>query len=171
MSAKRLLAVLFLFWILYVLAGCSESKKIAKAKSTLDKSPIESATYCAERFPVDSLMMFTEGPTVTDTIYVMQTEYYNVSCPESKTDTVITVRMNNQVKTITKQRTDTITIIKENTARYEAERLKKVQAQEQCDKWQGKAENRRKWNIWLIVALFGCMAWITRKIWLKLFIV
>lgn len=120
MNHKTKLGIGFIIIIaLHFLSGCSESKQIAKAKQRLDSNPIEAAKYCAAKFPVKEQVIFTPGAIRIDTVWQAYSDYVPFDCPPS--DTVVTYKVDVKFKEkiITRTVTDTITIVRENTARVD----------------------------------------------------
>ena len=105
----------FLF-LLLILASCNPQKKLFKALDELQKHPIESAKYCADKYPVKDTTIYRDsvkfdtlymGEYVFDTAIVKDTVYITKTVP----------------KTITKTVTNIKEVYRENTARTEQLRL------------------------------------------------
>jgi len=105
----------FLF-LLLILASCNPQKKLFKALDELQKHPIESAKYCADKYPVKDTTIYRDsvkfdtlymGEYVFDTTVVKDTVYITKTVP----------------KTITKTVTQVKEVLRENTARIEQLRL------------------------------------------------
>lgn len=120
LTPKNWLSLLFLGLAIFVLLSCSDTRKIAKAKETLDNRPEIAAKYCADKFPIQEQVIFTTGATRVDTIYQPYNDYVAFDCPPSDTIVTYQVEVKFKEKLITKRITDTITIVQENTARVVA---------------------------------------------------
>lgn len=105
----------FLF-LLLILASCNPQKKLFKALDELQKHPIESAKYCADKYPVKDTTIYRDsvrfdtlymGEYVFDTTIVKDTVYITKTVP----------------KTITKTVTNIKEVYRENTARVEQLKL------------------------------------------------
>lgn len=121
MSNKLKLAIGFIILaIAHFMSGCSEIKQIAKAKQKLDSNPIEAAKYCADKFPVKETTIYLPGKIQIDTMWEAISEYVPFDCPPSDTVVRYKVTVQFKEKVITKQKTDTVTVYRENTARIAA---------------------------------------------------
>jgi len=105
----------FLF-LLLILASCNPQKKLFKALDELQKHPIESAKYCADKYPVKDTTIYRDsvkfdtlymGEYVFDTTVVKDTVYITKTVPKYITKTVTQVKE----------------VLRENTARVEQLRL------------------------------------------------
>ena len=104
----------FLPFIFLILLSCNSEKKLQKSIKRLNDNPIESAKYCADKYPVKDTIIIDS--TKFDTLYVG--EYIFDTTYVDKKDTVvkyITKTLPEKVitKTVTKE------ILRENTARVE----------------------------------------------------
>ena len=106
------LMVLFLI----TLSACNPQRKLYKAIDELQRHPIESAKYCADKYPVKDTTIYRDsvkfdtlymGEYVFDTTVVKDTVYITKTVP----------------KTITKTVTNIKEVYRENTARTEQYRL------------------------------------------------
>jgi len=104
--------------ILLFLASCNPQKRLYKAVSELNKHPIESAKYCADKYPVKDTVIYKDSVTL-DTIFVGDVYYDTV---ETKDTVYITKTLPG--KTITKTITQVKEVLRENTARVEEFKLK-----------------------------------------------
>lgn len=166
MTAKALLAWAFILAFLFILLGCSESKKIAKAIDTLNEHPEAAAKYCGDKFPIDSFVIYTPGATRIDTFYQPVADYVAFDCPPS--DTVVTYKVDVKFreKIITKTRTDTFTIVKENTAAVASENFLRAAAEKEAVHWKGKADRRGTLNYYYLIWAIAATALNFRKpIW------
>ena len=98
-------------------ASCNPQKRLYKAVSELNKHPIESAKYCADKYPIVEKYVKGDSVTVYDTLW----GYY--------TDTLIIKDSTKPLpKPVPKIITKTITIVdtffKDNTARVTEFKLK-----------------------------------------------
>ena len=93
-----------------VFTACNPSKRLYKAIDELNKHPIESAKYCADKYPVKDTVIYRDsvafdtlymGEYVFDTTVVKDTVYITKTVP----------------KTITKTVTQVKEVLRENTAR------------------------------------------------------
>lgn len=149
------------------LASCGTEKKINKAKATLSEHPNALAEICAEKFPVKENTVYISGKTVTDTIYVDATPMIDyVDCPPSDTITRYKVEVKTKIREITKTRTDTVTIVKENTAKLKVETDAKEAALQDRDDWKKRADKNAKFKSWFwllvtsILIAFGAWCYV-----------
>jgi len=110
---KIVISLLVLF-----IVGCNPQKRLYKAVSELNKHPIESAKYCADKYPVKDTVIYKDSVTL-DTIFVGDVYYDTV---ETKDTVYITKTLPG--KTITKTITQMKEVLRENTARVEEFKLK-----------------------------------------------
>jgi len=157
--------IISIFFI--ILVSCNPQKKLYKAIDELQKHPIESAKYCADKYPVKDTTIYRDsvrfdtlymGEYVFDTTVVKDTVYITKTIP----------------KVITKTVTQIKEIYRENTARAEQFRLERNQCESKYQalfldyekavkegkEWRGKARER----MWLLIAvIIACVGWTFRK--------
>lgn len=142
--------------------ACNPQKKLHKAIDELNKHPIESAKYCADKYPIKDSIVKGDTITVTDTLWGIVTD----TVTDVYNDTVFVTKFQDRV--INKTRTIRDTIYRENTARikeleqrylncegkYQALFLKHEQAVKQAAEYK---KERNKWQLyfWLLVAAIG----------------
>jgi len=145
-----------------ILSSCDPSRKLHKALDEIAKHPIESAKYCADKYPVRDSVVKGDTITVTDTLWGIVTD----TVTDIYNDTVFVTKFQDRV--INKTRTVKDTIFRENTARvkefeqrylncegkYQDLFLKHEQAVEQAAEYK---KERNKWRLyfWLLVAAIG----------------
>lgn len=163
------IGVAFIILLAFLASGCTN--KIAKAKRTLDESPVDAARYCADKFPVRDSVVYKDSIHF-DTLIVgdIYFDTIEVQCP----DTVIKVVTKVEPKTIVKTVTQIKEVYRENTAKVEEwrlmffdankkmlnviDKLEKVEAEKKI--WKAAA---RKWK-WLLFAMVGFLiAWKFRN--------
>lgn len=150
------------FLILLTIASCNPQKKLQKALNEIAKHPIESAKYCADKYPVKDSIIKGDTITVTDTVWGLVTD----TVTDIYNDTVFVTKFQDRV--INKTRTVKDTIFRENTARvkeleqrylncegkYQALFLKYEQAVQQGFEYKKQRNKMRLW-FWILVGAIG----------------
>lgn len=157
---KILLAFSF---VALCLMGCSQSRRIAKAKQTLDNDFFSAAQYCGQKFPIRDTTMYLPGEVRFDTLYQLQDVYIPVDCPPSERDTIIKWNVKEKIRTITKNSVDTIVLVKENIARVAEAEKERDQAQQETTQRYEAIAKQRKWLWWLTLYAIGTTVFIFRK--------
>lgn len=155
--------VLLLFWVL-ILASCNPSRKLHKALDEIAKHPIESAKYCADKYPPKDTLIKGDSVIVYDTLWGVYTDTSYVE----RIDTINNVVTKIVPKIITKTVTIIDTVYRENTARVEQFKLqydkceskyqelflKYEKAVEQGFEYKKQRNKMRLW-FWILVGAIG----------------
>lgn len=153
--------VLLIFWVL-ILSSCNPQRKLHKALDEIAKHPIESAKYCADKYPPKDTIIKGDSVVVYDTLWgVYNDTTYRV-------DTINNVVTKIVPKIITKTITIRDTVYRENTARVEQLNLqydkceskyqelfiKYEKAVEQGFEYKKQRNKMRLW-FWILVGAIG----------------
>lgn len=142
--------------------ACNPSKKLHKAIDELNKHPIESAKYCADKYPVKDSIVKGDTITVTDTLWGIVTD----TVTDVYNDTVFVTKFQDRV--INKTRTIRDTIYRENTAKVQQLSLQIANCEQKYQKLfldyeqavrQGfeykKQRNKMRLWFWILVGAIG----------------
>ena len=149
----------FLF-LLLILASCNPQKKLFKAISELQKHPIESAKYCADKYPVKDTTIYRDsvkfdtlymGEYVFDTTVVKDTVYITKTVPKTITKTLT------YTKEIQKEsaRTEQYRLERDKCeTKYQALFLDYEKAVKQGFDYRKQRDKMRLW-FWILVGAIG----------------
>ncbi len=150
-----------LLW--FICGGLVACNTVEKAKKTLSDNPIESAKYCADKYPVKDSIIYRDS-THLDTVYVGNDPVFDTLV---RHDTVF-ITKTLPAKVITKTVTQLKEVYKENTARVTQLQLELAKSQQYGDRLQGelaKSEkqsaeykgqrNKARWQFWGLLLLLG----------------
>lgn len=158
-----------------MLASCSQSRKLAKARETFDENISEAARYCAAKFPVKETTIYIAGDTIRDTIIQPVTAEIPVICPPSPVDTVIRYRVTIGAPVVTKTIVDTLKITIRDSAQIRVlgdsltvYKLTLSKSLDKLQKAQEKAARQGKTLFWFWLALIVGLLIITRKLWMPI---
>ena len=160
---KNLLLSGYIFLIILALFGCVTPDKAGRV---FDRHPVDAAEYCDLRFPLVESTVVMPGTVQTDTVIKTITDVLSFPCPVA--DSVITykIKYKYQDREVRTEVHDTLVKTIPDTRQAAIWKGKHDEQKKDAAKWKEKAGNRWTLNLWLIVALVACIAWITRKIWL-----
>lgn len=154
---KQQLKILLAWCILIVYAilvsSCTTERKV---KNWLNNHPIKQAEWCSQKYPVKTEYVKGNEIVKHDTTLIAGD---SIPCPETVKGKIVKVKCpDNKMIYTTIHRTDTI--IKENTAQasyykglYDLETIEKIKSEERLIEARRTAENRLKWNVFLIGGL------------------
>lgn len=151
--------IAFLIILIAFLSSCTTQRKATKY---FNQHGFEAAKYCAAAFPIRDSTIYIPGETVvkSDTVTI---EGDSVPCPilPGQIDTFFVKCPPSQIIHDTIFRTDTVKVIKENTAKDTiiAGLNNKISIQkEKTEVAQQKATHRGKlmWGTWILLALIIC---------------
>lgn len=160
---KNKLFIAFILLFTYILVGCSQSKKLQRAKDTMLDNPAELAKICSERFPAKETTIYIPGETVIDTVFSFQEVMIPVECPPSDSGVLIQWKVKTVRETVKETKVDTVHKVTVDKARefYLESRITEL---EQLSKKQGdKIEVLKKYRNWMwiliIIAVIGGGLW------------
>lgn len=150
--------------VISILSSCDPQRKLHKALDELQKHPIESAKYCADKYPVKDTIVKGDSVIVYDTLWGI----YNDTSYVDRIDTINNVVTKIVPKIITKTITIIDTVYRENTARveqlnlqnakceskYQELFLKYEQSVEQGFQYKKQRNKMRLW-FWILVGAIG----------------
>lgn len=164
---------IFFFLFAFTTIGCSEQRKINKAKDVLSKNPVELARLCNDKFPIQEKVTYLPGRIVFDTLYLDNQIVDSVDCPPSDTTTRIEIRIKYKDRLIKESKVDTL--VKEIPDLYKvmiesnrADSLQKIAAAQADTIYtqEGKLAKKNESIFWLVVLCLAMLAWISRKLWI-----
>lgn len=159
--------------ILFSLAattGCITKKKVQKY---LHANPEFAAGYCAEAFPVITDSIYIPGELRTDTLINEVERYIEVDCPPADTVNKIQWKIKTETRTIEKRITDTVRIVKENTAQLKAIQLSAIRLQTENDllrndlKAMTGKRNKNMYWLWALLALIAVRTYLKIRFKIK----
>ena len=144
--------------ILFLLSGCLTKEK------ALRKIEPDLAKICAEKFPVKDSTIYLPGDTINTVEFYENSDTVNVI----KYDTVYNTITNTVTRVVKQRITDTLRLVRENTARVAALQADNAVLQDKLNKaietaemWENKARTRLSW---LLVICFAIAAIVVLKI-------
>lgn len=152
----------------FILLGCSESRKITKAILTLDEHPEVAARYCGNKFPMKDTVIYRDSVKY-DTIFSLTPVQIDTVLRE---DTVVITKTSPSIiKTITKYKE----VIKQPTEKIEEQRALYLDCEGRYRGLFAKYENtdaeRKQWKErfwWILIVAAALAGYIVRKPVMKL---
>lgn len=159
---KHLLIWCAILLTIVALASCNPQRKLQKALDEIAKHPIESAKYCADKYPVKDSIVKGDTVTVTDTLWGIVTD----TVTDIYNDTVFITKFQDRV--INKTKTIRDTIFRENTAKVQQLSLQIANCEQKYQKLfldyekavkEGfdykKQRNKMRLLFWILVGAIG----------------
>lgn len=160
-------------WIiisLLTLTGCVTKSKVQKY---LHSNPEFAAGYCAEAYPVTTDSIYIPGAIITDTLINEVERWIEVDCPPADTVNKIQWKIKTEVRTIEKRITDTIQVVKENTARVKKLELESLRLsvdnqllKNDLKEMTGKRNKNMYW-LWALITLIAVRTYLKIRFKIK----
>lgn len=147
--------------ILFLLSGCLTKEK------ALRKIEPDLAKICAEKFPVKDSTIYLPGDTINTVEFYENSDTVNVI----KYDTVYNTITNTVTRVVKQRITDTLRLVRENTARVAALQAGNAVLQDKLneavaygEKWHERAKD---YLLWLILLVLGVLLFVAFKLFRK----
>ncbi len=154
----------------FILLGCSESRKITKAVLTLDEHPEVAARYCGNKFPMKDTVIYRDSIRY-DTLYDLTPVQIDTVLREDTVVVTITKTSPAIVKTVVEYKE----VIKQPIEKIEEQRSLYLACEGRystlLQKYETTNEERKQWKErfwWLLIVAAALAGYIVRKPVMKL---
>ncbi len=154
----------------FILLGCSESRKITKAILTLDEHPEVAARYCGNKFPMKDTVIYRDSVRY-DTIFSLTPVQIDTVLREDTVVVTITKTSPAIIKTVVEYKE----VIKQPTEKIEEQRSLYLACEGRystlLQKYETTNEERKQWKErfwWLLIVAAALAGYIVRKPVMKL---